>query len=1296
MDLDGTLWEADTAPQFGLFGTTQTYEDSSAISGVRSDRQYLYQTERWGGASNAPFGYAIAVPNGHYEVVFHFAELYHQQTNARVFDVTLEGQTVLDNLDLFAEVGFLSGYINSQTTEVQDGVLNIAFSASVDNAKISAIEIRQHFEQHGFLHAVIDGPRTVVDYDGNGTEAVTLLGSGSHTHEPGRHLSSFEWREGNLIFGSSMDTAALFPVGPHDVTLTIRDDGAPQKSISTQHHFDINPITSVAGALTRYYSSGSSSAVPLLDTLPSLTPDYIANSSGYFLQSLQGRVGASPYTGNVAVQLSGKVTVDSAGSYLFGAVGGAGSRLYIDQGSGLQLMSGPVLLSVGVYPVEVRFAVDLLTQLPAYLTWSRDGGLVGPVPVTKVFHDESGLPPFINSLTPTQGASAGDETITISGYGFFPQPQVSVQWGATTLSGAQLTSVTPTSITFQSPPGTNSVGVSVVTPQGTSATKTFTYDSNQTPVAFDPVITISNVVEVGGFDGPTQGAWGPDGRLYVATYGGRVIAYTFNDDYSVAAKQTIDTITTVQNQNILGIAFNPFDPPSPVQMYLSHTQLWYDPPPIPACPALSNPIPYLGEVSRLTGPTFASRTSVIGGLPTSNHDHGVNGMLFDQSGGLLIGVGGNTNAGVAACGMGSLPESPLSAAIVRATIPGSGTLGQLSYIDRTTLAPSADQRFGGNAALVSGPAISLFAPGFRNVFDFTLTSAGALYATDNGPNLGFGPPPGSAEVEVDDEIMLVSEGSYYGHPNLNRASQDVRQGFFKHAVNDPALRGVYQTPIAMATPSTNGIEEYRATTFNSGLRGQLLLQRYEQNGGGELHRLKLTPDGRSTAEFSLLKTVPGLDVLTGPAGAILVPDLVGNALHIFRANDVSATSMKAFDIFPWRAPADGGTPFVIGGAHFGTLANTSVSIGGVPVSTLSSVSSTRIRGVLPAALSAPSALVDVVVQSNGLTSTIPAAFRYLKRSGQGTGTWTTGPALPGPQGEVAGGVVGGVLYLVGEDSPATYAFDFTTGSWCSDLAIRPHPGHHHAAEVINGKLYLFGGLHDNASDKVQIFDPQAGPIGSCGPVGAWTLGATMPFTSGSASSALIGGKVYLAGGIDGAEVGTITSAAVYNPQLNSWSSIAPMPVGFGRNHAASATDGSRLYIFGGRTGPNVVSVGFGDVLIYTPSTNTWQVNVDGGNPVPPLPHGRGGMGKAVFFNGEFYVIGGETLPAGTGQHPVFLTYNRVDVYNPTTRTWRLDAPMPTYRHGIFPLLHQGKIHVAGGGAQAGGFTSTAVFESLER
>jgi N-acetylneuraminic acid mutarotase len=72
------------------------------------------------------------------------------------------------------------------------------------------------------------------------------------------------------------------------------------------------------------------------------------------------------------------------------------------------------------------------------------------------------------------------------------------------------------------------------------------------------------------------------------------------------------------------------------------------------------------------------------------------------------------------------------------------------------------------------------------------------------------------------------------------------------------------------------------------------------------------------------------------------------------------------------------------------------------------------------------------------------------------------------------------------------------------------------------------------------------------------------------------------------------------------------------------------------------------------------------------------MGKAVFFNGEFYVMGGETadptVPNGV--------YSRVDIYNPTTNTWRLGIPMPVAHHGIFPVLYNNQIYVAGGGVQS--------------
>jgi N-acetylneuraminic acid mutarotase len=302
-------------------------------------------------------------------------------------------------------------------------------------------------------------------------------------------------------------------------------------------------------------------------------------------------------------------------------------------------------------------------------------------------------------------------------------------------------------------------------------------------------------------------------------------------------------------------------------------------------------------------------------------------------------------------------------------------------------------------------------------------------------------------------------------------------------------------------------------------------------------------------------------------------------------------------------------------------------------------------------------------------------------------TWELAPSLPAAIGEVAGGIIDNRLYLVGEGSPGTLSYNLSSITTPATVqAQRPFKGNHHTAEVYNGKLYLFGGLGNDAdtnlstSGKVQIFDPVAN---------SWTLGADMPFAAGSSSSALIGGQIYVAGGI--VNFSTTSRLARYNPVTNSWTELAAMPQG--RNHAAAATDGSQLYILGGRGlgsgDDNTVANGFDTVQIYNLATNTWRSSLDAGSTLAPLPQARGGMGRAVYYNGEFYVLGGETLNGlgATLKH----VYQRVDIYNPVTNIWRFGAALPTARHGTFPLLVGKRIYVGGGGTQAG-YSSSALLE----
>lgn len=113
-----------------------SYSTDSSIEGTEDGE--LYQTESFGGS----LSYDFELMNGPYEVKLKFAEIFHKDSGKRVFDVSIEGEVVLDNFDIVAETG--SRYIALDKTfivTIVDGVLNISMTKVVDNAKISAIQI---------------------------------------------------------------------------------------------------------------------------------------------------------------------------------------------------------------------------------------------------------------------------------------------------------------------------------------------------------------------------------------------------------------------------------------------------------------------------------------------------------------------------------------------------------------------------------------------------------------------------------------------------------------------------------------------------------------------------------------------------------------------------------------------------------------------------------------------------------------------------------------------------------------------------------------------------------------------------------------------------------------------------------------------------------------------------------------------------------------------------------------------------------------------------------------------------
>jgi hypothetical protein len=139
VDHKGQRWRAD---DYFLGGFRST--DRRKVSGTEDPE--LFGTERFG-----HFRYAIPVDRrGRYTVVLHFAELYYGPqlpgrggVGSRVFHVFCNGQTLLQDFDIFKEAGSLQVVTKtfSNIKPSAQGKININFEPVVNNATVSAIEV---------------------------------------------------------------------------------------------------------------------------------------------------------------------------------------------------------------------------------------------------------------------------------------------------------------------------------------------------------------------------------------------------------------------------------------------------------------------------------------------------------------------------------------------------------------------------------------------------------------------------------------------------------------------------------------------------------------------------------------------------------------------------------------------------------------------------------------------------------------------------------------------------------------------------------------------------------------------------------------------------------------------------------------------------------------------------------------------------------------------------------------------------------------------------------------------------
>ncbi|WNG36954.1 kelch repeat-containing protein [Archangium violaceum] len=230
------------------------------------------------------------------------------------------------------------------------------------------------------------------------------------------------------------------------------------------------------------------------------------------------------------------------------------------------------------------------------------------------------------------------------------------------------------------------------------------------------------------------------------------------------------------------------------------------------------------------------------------------------------------------------------------------------------------------------------------------------------------------------------------------------------------------------------------------------------------------------------------------------------------------------------------------------------------------------------------------------------------------------------------------------------------GSWREVAPIEGGPRQEHGVAALDGKIYVVAGVNPANTARISVYDPQTD---------SWSQAAPIPMPMNHPNVAAAGGKLYVIGGmVSDLPWYAVGNVYEYDPQTNTWTELAPMPAGTERGSAAVGVSGTKIYLAGGLRS---LAPDFQDTVAtfssYDVATGTWET-------LPDLPEPRDHVGGAV-VDGTFYVLGGRANGVENVKGTVF-------AYDISAGTWSARAPLPTPRGGVATAVIGKKIYVIGG------------------
>jgi len=178
-------------------------------------------------------------------------------------------------------------------------------------------------------------------------------------------------------------------------------------------------------------------------------------------------------------------------------------------------------------------------------------------------------------------------------------------------------------------------------------------------------------------------------------------------------------------------------------------------------------------------------------------------------------------------------------------------------------------------------------------------------------------------------------------------------------------------------------------------------------------------------------------------------------------------------------------------------------------------------------------------------------------------------------------------------------------------------------------------------------------------LGSWAQRTNMLTARADAASATDGSQIFVVGGIDDTSV--LATGEVYDPGRAAWSELPSLPAP--RQDPTAGIVGNRLIVAGG-TMANAIGEGWD----YVASAMSYDLVEGVWTDIAPMLVGRTEPVSGV-INGRFYVAGGNTANAITGE---------AESYDPATNSWSKLASMPTPRYSAGAAVVNGLLYVAGG------------------